>query len=281
MKKLITLLLTLTMVIAATCTAVSADEGTNVYVTIADGSGEIVLVHQAVSVTDIDEDGAITINDALGTAHAEFYADGADGYGTFNSDYGLSLGKLWGEENGGSYGYYVNNASAWSLTDPVVDGDHVYAFVYTDLTAWSDTYSWFDKITVDAAKGEEIELTLKCAGYDADWNPVEALVGGAEITVDGQKTGVVTDADGKAVITVDYTGEVVISAVSDAMTLVPAVCVANITAAGDAVTETPVLIATLPKTGVASTSAFVVCGIALIAAGATVVLRSKKREENA
>ncbi len=281
MKKLITLILALAMVIAATGTAVSADDGTNVYVTIADGSGEIVVAYESVSVTDVDEDGAITINDALSTAHARFYKDGADGYGTFDSEYGLSLGMLWGEENGGSYGYYVNNASAWSLTDPVSEGDHVYAFVYTDLTTWSDAYSWFDKTSVQAEAGEQIELTLKCAGYDADWNPVENVVEGAKILVDGEDTGVVTDAEGKAVITVEDEGDVIISAKSDTMTIVPAICACSVSAAegtDDEVTETPILIATLPETGVASTASFVVCGLALIAAGAAVVLRSKKRE---
>lgn len=271
MKRTITILLALVMVIAATCTAVSADEGTKVYVTIADDNGEIVVARKSVSVSDLDGDGAVTISDALAAAHAKFYADGADGYGTFDSEYGLSLGKLWGVENGGSYGYYVNNASAWSLADPVAEGDHVYAFVYTDLATWSDTYSWFEKASVKAAAGEEITLTLKCSGYDENWSPVESAVEGAKILVDGKDTGVVTDADGKAVITVADEGSVVISATSDTMTLVPPVCVAKIGAAGAAVPE-------LPKTGVTSTFVFIGSGIALIAAGAVVIARTKKEQ---
>lgn len=273
MKKTLAIILTLAMILGTTCLAVSADEGVKVYVTIADGKGEIVVPHKSVEVTDIDEDGAITINDALTAAHAKFYAYGADeGYGTFMSDYGLSLGKLWGEENGGSYGYYVNNASAWSLADPVNAGDHVYAFVYTDLTAWSDTYSWFEKATVKADAGEEITLTLKSAGFDADWNPVENTVEGAKILVDGEDTGVVTDADGKAVITIADAGKAVISASSDTMTLVPPICVATISD-GDAVT------ATLPNTGVASTFAFVGCGLALVAVGSVLFVISRKKEQ--
>lgn len=271
MKKIITLLLTLVMVIAATCTAASADEGAKVYVTIADENGKIVVAHKSVSVTDADADGAITISDALAAAHAKFYPDGEEGYGTFDSEYGLSLGKLWGVENGGSYGYYVNNASAWSLADPVAEGDHVYAFIYTDLVTWSDTYSWFEKASVKAAAGEEIALTLKCAGYDENWNPVENTVAGAKILVDGKDTGVVTDADGKAVITVADEGKAVISAASDTMTLVPAVCVATISAADGAASV-------LPQTGVASTFAFVGFGIVLVAAGSILIARTKKEQ---
>ncbi|MCR4722012.1 MAG: LPXTG cell wall anchor domain-containing protein [Lachnospiraceae bacterium] len=278
MKKLITLLLTLTMLIAATCTAASADEPVKVYVTISNGSGEIVVAHESVEVTDVDEDGVISISDALSKAHGLFYPYGVDeGYGTFMSDYGLSLGKLWGEENGGSYGYYVNNASAWSLADPVQDGDSVYAFVYTDLTAWSDAYSWFEKDTVKAEAGEEISLTLKSAGFDADWNPVENAVEGAKIVVDGVDTGVVTDAEGKAVITIAEAGKAIISATSDTMTLVPPICVATVKAAAadEEVTEAA---ATLPNTGVASTFAFVGLGLALTAAGVVLVSKTKKQE---
>jgi len=274
MKKTLALLLSLMLVLGTTGVAAKAADEANVYVTIADGSGDIVVAHEAVTVSDTDADGAITISDALACAHAEFYKDGADGYGTFVSDYGLSLGKLWGEENGGSYGYYVNNASAWSLADPVVDGDHVYAFVYTDLTTWSDTYSWFDKAEVSAAAGDEITLTLKCAGYDADWNPVESAVEGATITVNGEETDVKTDANGVAVIKIEDEGSVIISAESDTAVLVPAICVAEIAAADDA--ATPVLIATLPQTGAPSTLIFIGCGLALMALGVVLAKSSKK-----
>jgi len=274
MKKTLTILLTLIMILGTTCLAVSADEGVKVRVSIADGSGKLVVAYKQIEVTDTDADGALTISDALYAAHEKFYADGAEGYGTFMSDYGLSLGKLWGEENGGSYGYYVNNASAWSLADPVSEGDHVYAFVYTDLTYWSDTYSWFEKASVKADAGEEITLTLKSAGYDAEWNPVEVVVEGAEITVDGEGTGIFTDENGQATIVIEDSGKAVISAVSDTMTLVPAVCVANIS--GDDVVATE-----LPKTGVADTFSFLFAGLALVGAGAVLTLIAKKKEQMA
>jgi len=279
MKKTLTILLTLIMILGTTCLAVSADEGVKVRVSIADGSGKLVVARELVSVSDLDEDGAITISDALEAAHAAFYPYGADeGYGTFMSDYGLSLGKLWGEENGGSYGYYVNNASAWSLADPVSEGDHVYAFVYTDLVAWSDTFSWFDVDTVAADEGEEITLTLKAAGYDADWNPVESVVEGAEITVDGEGTGIFTDENGQATIAIEDSGKAVISAVSDTMTLVPPICVAEVGSADDVVVEVTAAADTLPNTGVASTFVFVGCGLALVAAGIVVLSKTRKEQ---
>lgn len=49
-------------------------------------------------------------------------AEPRPGYATDTGDYGLYITKLWGTENGGSYGYCLNNAACMSLTDPVVQG---------------------------------------------------------------------------------------------------------------------------------------------------------------
>ena len=76
-----------------------------VYVTIADGSGQLVLAQEAISVTDTDNDGVLTINDALYAAHEAKYDGGAAaGYASSVGQYGLAMDKLWGTENGGSYG---------------------------------------------------------------------------------------------------------------------------------------------------------------------------------
>ena len=264
MKKITAILLTLILTVGMSCVGVSADGDVNVFVSIADANGKLVVAREAVKVSDADADGSLTINDALIAAHDKFYDGGAEaGYGSYVGDYGLSMSKLWGEENGGSYGYYVNNASAWSLADPVKEGDAVYAFVYTDLVGWSDAYSWFTTETADVKAGDEVTLTLKSLGYDADWNPVEAAVEGAEIYVNGVSYGTVTDAEGKAVVKLADAGTFVISARSDAMTLVPPVCIATVAAA-------------LPKTGVAETSTFVFAGLAVLAMGVVIVTVSRK-----
>ena len=225
-KKTIALVLMLAVAAFSCSLAASATaETAEVYVTIA--NGEVVLAQEAVAVTDIDADGALTINDALYCAHeAKFEGGAAAGYGSAMSDWGLSLTKLWGVENGGSYGYYVNNTSAMGLADPVNNGDYINAFVYSDLTTWSDTYCYFDVNTVSANAGEAVTLKLLAAGYDANWNPVETPVAGASITINGVDTGVVTDDAGQAVVTLNESG--VISAVSSSQVLVPPVCVAAV-----------------------------------------------------
>lgn len=207
----------------------ATDTSVNVYVTISDKDGDLVLTQEKINVTDVDNDGALTINDALYVAHEVKYEGGAEaGYESAYSAYGLSLNKLWGTSNGGSYGYYVNNKSAWSLTDTVEEGDYVNAYIYTDLTTWSDKYCYFAANTTTVKAGEEINLTLLAAGYDADYNPIEVPVEGAVITVNGEKTEYTTDKDGKTTITIRTEGSYVISAVSDTLTLVPPACKASI-----------------------------------------------------
>ncbi|HZK39500.1 MAG TPA: hypothetical protein VFD23_05050, partial [Clostridia bacterium] len=187
--------------------------------------GTLAVAQEAVTVTDIDSDNKITINDALHCAHTAFYPGGASaGYATEETAWGLGILKLWDVVNGGSYGYYVNNASAWSLTDTIAAGDYVNAFVYQDAQGFSDSYSYFNEQTVDATAYESFELTLNCLTFDDNFNTVVTPVAGATITVDGQKTAFVTDADGNVTITITETGTHVISAQSDDIVIVAPVC---------------------------------------------------------
>ena len=205
--------------------AEAGSESVTVYVTISDETGMLVLSQEAISVTDSDSDGVLSINDALYVSHEVCYEGGAaEGYASSEGQYGLCMDKLWGASNGGSYGYYVNNAPAWSLVGPVKDGDYVNAFIYTDLIAWSDTYCYFDVNTALADENGDVTLTLSAQGYDESYNPIVIPVEGAVITIDGEATEYVTDAEGKAKIALRESGTHIISATSEAQTLVPPVC---------------------------------------------------------
>lgn len=216
---------------------VSAASETKVYVTVSDDSGALVMKADSVTVSDIDGDGSLTVNDALYCAHEQYYNGGAsDGYASENTQYGVSLTKLWGVSNGGSYGYYVNNSMAMSLSDVVSDGDYINAYVYTDTAAWSDTYCYFDSHNYTAEEGGSVRLTLKAVGFDEEYNPVSNPVSGAAIVIDGVKTEYVTAEDGSVSIALDKSGSFVISAVSDSQILVPPVSILKV----DAVTAAPV-----------------------------------------
>ena len=219
MKKFVCLVLAAMLVL---CGLAAAE---TVFVTISDGSGALVLSNEEISVTDLDGDGALTIDDALACAHEAFYEGGAAaGYHSELTEYGKSIYKLWGEENGGSYGYYLNNASAFSLLDAIADGDAVQAYAYQDLASWSDTYCYFTSTGFEGG----LNYTLTALVYDADWNLVPTPVGGAIITVNGEDTDIVTDAEGKFVIDLSTSGKYVISARSESMTLVPPCAVVEV-----------------------------------------------------
>lgn len=278
MKKVLSTALAASLMLGAFGAAAYADETEHatVYVSIADDKGVLVLTQEAINVTDVDADGALTINDALYAAHEAKFDGGADaGYASSMGPYGLALDKLWGVTNGGSYGYMLNNSSAMGLTDPIKDGDHINAYAYTDLITWSDTYCYFDAYTVEAEAGKAFTLTLSASGYDESWNPITLPVEGAEITIDGEKTGVKTDTEGKATVMIDTEGTFVLSALSDRQTLVPPVCKISVTA----VVEVPETEdnTSVPPTGdanIAVASIFVVS-----VAGVAVCTERRKYEE--
>lgn len=226
MKKFLATLLALVMLASLSALA---EEAPTAYVSISDDHGALVLAYAPVALTDVDADGALTICDVLMAAHAAYHPDGAEAFAAEQSEWGLSMVKLWGIENGGSYGYVLNNAAAWSLLDPVADGDHVQAYVYTDLVGFSDAFSFFTAPVAAAAVNAEVVLTLSANGYDEAWNPVTAPVAGASITVNGERTDAMTDANGQFVLTFPEAGVYTVSAVSNDLTLVPPVCIVTVT----------------------------------------------------
>lgn len=238
MKKTITLLTILCLLLSLCTIGASAEKNTvQVTVTIA-VKGELVATQVNVQIEDVDGDSLFTVNDALYCAHAQYYQGGAEaGYGYYTGDYGLSMSKLWGDESG-AYGYYLNNASCRSLADPIQDGDSITAFVYANAD-WSDVYTYFDVTAKTVETREEIVLTLMAAGYDENWNPISYPVEGATIMVDGARTGIITDKDGKASFNRTVAGTTVISAISDTQTLVPPVCTVTVVQAQPEGTDEP------------------------------------------
>lgn len=243
----------------------------DVYVTVSD-KGSLAVTQRRVTVTDTDGDNALTLNDALYCAHESAYNGGAAaGYATTDTQWGISMTKLWGDI-GGNYGYYVNNASAWSLADTVKAGDYVTAFVYADADSYSDTYCFFDVNTLSAKVGRQITLTLKAATFDADYNPVTLPVEGATVTLNGKATEYKTDKYGKVTFTADADGTFVVSAASDTMTLVPPVCMLTVTETGG---ETGF---SSPDTGDGSGVCSVIMLLSLAAIVVVIKLKSKTHE---
>ena len=261
MKKVLTLSLLAALLVSLFAIPVLATEDTapTVYVTIVDQNGEFALAAQEIPCADQNADNIVTIDEVLRYAHRIHYKGGADaGYASEETQYGLSLMKLWGDESG-AYSYYLNDASAMSLADEVKPGDHIYAFVYTDTMNFSDTYCYFNKTHASAEKGEIATLTLTRSGYDASWNPITEPVKGAVITINGEKTNLITNEKGEVAITYDKAGELLISAVHDELNLTP-----------------PVLAATVEGGTNPAIIALIVAIVLVISVSAVVVVRKKR-----
>ena len=163
----------------------------------------------------------------------QYFEGGAEaGYASEDSDYGTSLTKLWGVENGGMYGYYVNSNMSMSLDDNVLDGDIIDAWVYQDTTGFSDKYTFFDNRSAEQDAGSELTLVLSGIEFDENYAPVSVPLANAEITINGEGTGIMTDEEGKADITLpDEEGSYLISASYSDAIIVPPVFMANVSAA--------------------------------------------------
>ncbi len=224
---------------------VNPAESVNVYVTIAsegniviDKNGDYVAL-APVTVNDIDENGSLTVDEALYAAHETYYDGGAEsGYSTFTGTYGLSLETLWGKGTSGESavaGYWLNNASCWSLNDAVSEGDYLTAFNYYDTEHWSDSYSYFEKNEIEAKSGSSVILTLSAMGYDENWNSVSNPYQGARvvfldnaISYDSELT---TDENGQVKIELNgiEPGSYLVKAYSENGAIVPAACKINVT----------------------------------------------------
>lgn len=201
-------------------TKVDAIDSINVNVSIS--NGELLLAQEPICVTDVDEDGVISLHDALFLAHEAKYQGGAQkGYAVSQTQFGLSLERLWGIENGGSYGYYCNNIASSNLADEIHSGDNIYAYAYTDLTTWSDTYTYFDNSIYNINVGDTLDFQLLSAGYDANWNPITVPLSGAILMIDKNETSVLTDESGNGRIHFDKPGQYILSAKCTDQVIVP------------------------------------------------------------
>lgn len=207
----------------------------DLYVTIAN-KGNVVMFQQKITVVDVNNNGIFDVDDALFAAHeAGFEGGAAAGYASYDSRWGLSIGMLWGDTSY-CYGYWLNNASCWSLEDAVADGDHLVAFVYTDGDTWSDSYSKFDTFDYTTTTAQDLVVKLEKAGYDENWNTVFSAHAGATITVydsegKAMTTGyTVTDnGDGSYAIRITTAGNYYIVASDSDPLIVPAVCQVAVT----------------------------------------------------
>lgn len=255
MKKSFAMAAALVMSFSAVAMNASAEGETKVYVTISDSNSALVLTQEPVNVTDIDGDGKLTVNDALYIAHENNYEGGAAaGYKTSVGQYGLGLDVLWGKENQQSFGYYVNTKMAMGLTDEVKDGDYIDALTFPNPSDLDYHYSWFDAREGEGEADKEVTLQLKALSFDASWAPVENPVEGAKITINGNDTDFVTDAEGKVTVKFTEAGKNVVSAKGGNTKIAPPSYIMNISGESAETTTTTTTTTTTSSTTTTTTT---------------------------
>lgn len=204
----------------------SADESTfgeaentdGIFVTIA-AEGEIVLGYQKLTPVDLDSDGDISVKEALISAHEQFFGGGAkEGFSTATGEWGEYISKLWGIENGGAYGYYIDDAPAMTLDDSVPVGSYLYACAYKDAANYSDVYTCFQELT---RSDDSITLIVTMGVFEEDGSFGLSHLSGAKISVDGEETDLVTDEDGIVTVNINTGVSHTFTDSSDTLTIMP------------------------------------------------------------
>lgn len=231
----------------------------------ADGS---LMIDKTVTVSDINKDGKLDLNEALIAAHEKYNADGKDAYNSYYNDTykSYSVNKLWGVDTY-SLGFYKNGAITAAVDqEEVAAGDDIYAFIYADQANWSDVYSAFDKKVAKATVGKPMSLTLSIA----DWKG-SSVYGGATIGIIDPKTGDVTplkamtDDNGVAKVTLTKAGTTILTAIpADGGVFTPTACVVTVgkgTQSFKVSTKTKTVSAKKVKKASRTTSAVYVSGV--------------------
>lgn len=167
-------------------------------------AGTVELAQQTVTAADLNHDGKYSIDEVLYAAHDEYYTGGAEaGYArVWNNTYqSWSIEKLWGVENGGSYGYRVNDSDRdssgnyYGLSSAMTSTDYLTAYAYTDAAGYSDVYTAFTSPVATATAGSPKTLTLMGYTYDyTAWSYVSVPYAGASVrySSDGGNTWIDT-----------------------------------------------------------------------------------------
>ena len=231
-KRLLSLLLALTMTLSLVTTGAWAADQDSIRVTvtianqgaIAVGKNNTLMAQVPVTVTDLNSDGKFTYEEAMVAAHKAYYEKGEAGF-VINGSW---VTTLWGGTKGVG-GFCRNNTMTATVDNETIqNGDALTAFSYADTVDWSDKYSFFDRSTIYAKTGETLTLNLKKQGYNEAATPANAALCTVDKTGALQEMNVNTDEKGDATFSFDKAGTYVVSAYGNEDVLVPPVCIVRV-----------------------------------------------------
>lgn len=180
---------------------VSVPAAATVYLSVS-SYGELVLAYAPVSVSDINRDGRLSVEEALQAAHSAY----GKGYASVNG----TVTKLWGVDTA-NISIFVNHrpASANVCADTVSGGDYLVLSVDRDTRNDYDKYSRFDVLEKHVEAGIEFTLTLTDEYGTALAGMELGLSDGNGNTI---PLGLFTDGNGRAALVLNQEGTYCVTA---------------------------------------------------------------------
>lgn len=108
---------------------------------------DLPMAKRPVTVTDVNNDGTFTYEEALVAAHKTYNSE--DGYLAPSG----FVSKLWSVDSQNNL-FFLNNTAitAGVSTDTVKEGDYLVASINKDSVYWADWYTFFDKTETTVKK---------------------------------------------------------------------------------------------------------------------------------
>ena len=220
MKKIISLILSIAMVLSSLCITGFATESESneitVYVTVSK-YGEIVTDKNncpvAMASVELSEKQTYNLDDVFRAVHTDLYEEGISGYETATGDYGLYIIKFWGDTSG-NFTYQVNfgKEDVWGPTHEIENGDNIEFCINKSTYPDTEVYTRFDKASIEVQPGESVDFVLSQGEYTAEGLSFTPCTD-ASLTIDGVATENITNEEGQALVLFEECGEYIVSAI--------------------------------------------------------------------
>ena len=184
---------------------------------LAKAKDDSAMVEKSVTVTDLNEDGKLTYDEALVAAHDAYFEGGAAaGYATAPSKYGAEVKMLWGTTTPNTL-FFDNDASLQYAVDKVEvkAGDNLYASINADDVYYSDFKTSFDKTSAEAEVSKSLNVSL--SGYMAMSGGKAQALSNVQVGIWNNGAfepieGAVTNSKGQVKVSFDAVGTYILTA---------------------------------------------------------------------
>jgi len=213
LKKLLSMILALIMILGAFPVCADGAQNISVYLSVSK-YGELVTDKNGdtFACVEIELEGkeSYTLDDVFYLAHTLYYEDGEEGYASSDGLWGPGVDKFWGDESY-NFAYLINGSYANGTEDIVQNGDYI---EFSILTNQYEGYAMFDERRISLNTNNECSLTLEyISGYDneSETNIISPCEG-ATIIINGEETEYQTDENGEVSLSFENEGRYIVSA---------------------------------------------------------------------